>query len=341
MVRREELVRALYQRIAHPLPPIQPQVFDHDMARNVLGNTGYDIDRAEFVWRRAAAQLRAETQAQQAPAPPAPAVPAPPAPSGPPAPPTQSDTTANGGDNQPSAAPDSSNASEGSGSDNDAEEAERPIKQKDELLALLRKSMLPFSSGEQEHRDAALAFREAIKELHSVTLSISETVLLLFLEGWDLGLALAAFTSHDVARRRLRYHFDGLRDLADVEDWIQESKCLQILTEITRRSDWFSLKIALERKNWNLVKTIISWFKKGIPVFKDSQIPREKKVYKDWGRRADRWGKPLEKPSDDSTTPANGDFTGWATDGDDFANANPNPNDGEQPTPHICGQQWR
>ena len=339
VVRREELVRALYNRIAHPLPPIEPQVFDQDMARNILGETGYDIDRAEFVWRRHAARIRRE---RQAPPPPAPAVPAPSAPSAPsglPAAPVQPDTTGNDRVDQPPTTPDSNSESESSGSDGGVEGAERPIKLKDELLTLLRKSMLPFSSGEQERRDAALALREAIKELHSITLSISEAVLLLQLDGWDLGVALAAFTSHDKARRRLRYHFDGLRDLADVEDEIQESKCLQVLAEITRRSDWLSLKLALERRKWNLVRTIISWFKKGIRVFKDNQIPREKRVYKGWGRRADRWGNPLAKPSDNSIKPANSDLSGWAGDGDDFADASTK--DEEQPKPHIWGQEWR
>ncbi len=332
MVRREELVRALYNRVAHPLPPRQPEVFDQDLARRFLVETRYDIDQAEDVWRRHSARIRRDRQIPPSP---------PPVVSAPPALPAQPNGNGNGQDDQSPAAPDSSSESEDSGSDNGVEDSGGRIKLKDELLSLLRKSLLPFSSGEQERRDAALAFRETIKEEHYLTLSISEAVLLLQLEDWDIGLARDAFRSHEVARRRLRYNFDGLRELANVEDKIQESKCLQLLAEITRRSDWLSLKLALERANWNLVKVIIRWFKKGLPVFKDSQIPRNKKTTKGWGQRTDRWGNRLKNPSHDSTKPAKNNFTGWATDSNDFTDANVNPNNGEQPKPHIWGQQWR
>ena len=69
----------------------------------------------------------------------------------------------------------------------------------EDVLKTLRGSILPFSTGERGRRDDAQVFRDAIEELYSVTLSISEAVLLLQLDGWDVGVALAAFSSHAVA----------------------------------------------------------------------------------------------------------------------------------------------
>lgn len=324
------------------------------MARDFLLRTRYNVDLAERIWRRHSAHMRARRQAAAAAAAPPPPLPAaqPPvnplansdavvndqtgqAPYGPDrdeGPPTPS--TGNDDDQQqPGSGSEHGGQDPAPGSDSDEDDPEPPVAVDPELIAKMESSYLPFSSGDQEPRDAALAFREAIRERESARLSISEAVLLLFLAGGDIGVALTEFTSHSGARRRLRYNFDGLRELQEVEDQIQESKCLQILTEITRRNDWLSLKRELERRKWNMVKTVVRWFKKGIPVFEDADIPRDKP--KDWGLRGDRWARKLEKPSEESTNPATSDLTGWAPDGADFTD----PNDDDQPEPRIWGPQ--
>ena len=57
---RERRVLELYNRIQHPVPPTQALLFDMEMARYFLQNTGWDVDWAEGVVRR---HRRADRQA--------------------------------------------------------------------------------------------------------------------------------------------------------------------------------------------------------------------------------------------------------------------------------------
>lgn len=52
VVERERRVRELYHRIANPIPPTLPLVFDQDLAPRFLARTRFDVDRAEAVVRR-------------------------------------------------------------------------------------------------------------------------------------------------------------------------------------------------------------------------------------------------------------------------------------------------
>ena len=276
----------------------------------------WDVDRAERQWRHYATHLRHERQvAQQTPAPSGLAAP----PSPPAAPPSQ-----------PHAGPASPDAN--------SPTSTNPINLDPEFLDELRRSPLSFALGEAGVRDAANAFRDAIEEQHSVVLSIGEVICHLHHHKFDFGLALNAFASIRAARRELHLFYDGLRRPQDgVNDSIHKSKCLQVLTEITRRNDWLSLKFALEKAGWNLIKAIIRWFKKGIPVFDQKDISPSKRRTKGWGLRADRWARPIQPPSAESTVARPGELGEWAADWDDFADAG----DSDSPEPLIYGQRWR
>ena len=340
-------VRSLRVRITNPAPPIQPALFDAGMARRFLQAANWDVARAEAMYRRYRARVRAERAAANAAAPAtttttAAAAAAAAAPTNAPGPAgavNGPNVLAPAMNNQPSSstirpsfqpppARPQAGAAPTIGSPDDPD-----------LLSLARNTRLPDSEGETEQRDAAITFHNIIQQDHSVLLSITEAVLLLQLARWDIGQALAAFDTHSGALARLRTEYDGLRDLADVPDYIQESKCLQILTEITRRSDWLSLWNALESADWNLIKVIRLWFKRGIPVYKDQHIPKDKKRGPDWGMRVDRWGRRLPRPDSDSVKPAGkGEhLQGWAPDPPSFED----PTNQRSSIPQIWGQQWR
>lgn len=69
LVEREVRVRELHDRIAHPPAPTRPEAFSHDMARDSLQRTGWDVDRAGRGWRRVFAERHARTQAPHEAAP--------------------------------------------------------------------------------------------------------------------------------------------------------------------------------------------------------------------------------------------------------------------------------
>ena len=314
-------MRALITRITNPAPPLQAELFDEDLARRFLERLNWDVDRAEAVWRRHRGQARRENEAAAAATANTP---------------TSTDAAVDAptqGASQPaqSAAPPSAQPLAQGGSVPAA-----PRVEDEELLGLVRSTNVPDSQGEQAHHDGATTFKKLIEEDHSVKISISEAVLLMQLAKWDIKKALADFTNRTDALGRLRTEFDGLRQLVQIDDSIQESKCLQLLTEITRRSDWLSLLVALREAKWNLVKVVIRWFKSGIPVYQKKHLPQGKK--QDWGMRVDRWGRRLPQPAEDSIkAAANADFSGWAPDPNSFEDPSSQPSS----VPRIWGQEWR
>ena len=188
-------------------------------------------------------------------------------------------------------------------------------------------------SVEQERRDAAHALRIRIEEIHEVVLSRSEAVLLLSSADWDLGAALASFTSHEEARSRLRIAFDGMR--ADTDDVDQQSARIAGLLDITERADWLSMKIFLQKVNWDFVQAVIQWHKSGIMPFKSDNVPSTQSRNKaHWACRIDTDGRLREMPTDKDCTAATEENPGaWADDTDDFTN----PNDKPPATPIIPG----
>ena len=223
----------------------------------------------------------------------------------------------------------------------DASAATRAPRKKNTADEVIFKAsyVMVLSQGEQERRDAARAFRKHIFRLHAVLLRVSEEILLLQLAGWDTGAAIEAFIGHPEARNRLREAFDSLREPpTNVDNECHVSKCLQILIEITRRADWWSLKNEILENDGNLIKTIIDWCQRGVLVFKKK--PDEKRQVTGWGVRKNRYGHPLEKPSDESVQPA-GDSAQWAEEPPSFEFIDPNNPDVPQPVPFVYGQEWR
>lgn len=341
VVQREQRVQALYQRIAHPAPPHQPELFDQDFARHILRLANWDVDVAETGFRAYRLRMRRETATAAANPTPTPT-------------PTQPAAATS----TPSATGDQATAESGNHSDSNAQgeasehknqpnassqiqgegDVRPPFSPDGQLLYSMAISLLPESVGEQQRRDAVVAFHMEVEERFNVNLSIAEAVLLLQLEDFDIPAALAVFSGHEAARRRLRFEFDGLRKFKVVNDKIQESKCLQIMTEITGRPDRLSLRKAMGRVEWNLIRAVTRWFKNGISVYTKRDLPKWKKM--PWGCRMDRWGRRLKRPSPDSTIPAGDiDYSTWTRDTGTFSNA-PGP-DNEDPEPAIHGEEWR
>jgi hypothetical protein len=327
-------LRVLYMRLVHPTPPVEPELVDEWHLRSFLNARGWNVDRAERDWRAHTRAIHRERQAAAVPTVHT-------------APPTQASGAANPANlpestaSEPDSTPyTSSSASDDDDDDNDTnDDEEQPqVRLDPDDLTSLRTSRLPSTRGEQQRRDAALAFKNAVDEEFSMSLAISEAVFLMRLAAWDIGVALAQFDSHESARRRLRSNYDGLRTPpTGVTDKIHQSKCLHVLTEITDRSDWFSLKQALQRVDWNLVQATVEWYKTGIPVFDDRDIRGDRTWKKDWAMRKDRWGRSLTKPDEASTKPpSDNGISGWADEPDDFTYP-----EGEAVSPKIWGQQWR
>lgn len=342
----------LYNRVAHPAPPMAPEVIDRDIVRRALEGAGWNVDLAErrhrlyrrIIRERDAAAASAAQQPANDPA----------------AGPDPADDDDQGLGNDADTHPPSGSGS-GSDSPNNGEnlpiptllftgptlipyptvedEPSKPVSklQGQRLVAAFKNSRLPSTSGEQERRDAALAFATAVKDL--AVLSISEAVLLMQLAGWDISIAVTEFNSLVGARRRLRYHFDGLRRLIpNVDDQIQESRSLQLLTEITGRNDWYSLLLALRKANWNLTAVIVQWYKQGIPVFEKKDLPKEKRKTEGWGSRADRYARRQKMPDEASTKPPGDvDHSSWAREPYFYSH----PEDRNPIQPLIYGKKWR
>jgi hypothetical protein len=147
---------------------------------------------------------------------------------------------------------DSDNDADDEDEDNNAAGASSPTTPNNSLRQVMEDDNLPFNSNvEKERRDAALAFRLRIEEIHSLTLSISEAVLLLYLTEWDLGAASASFTSHVEARNQLRVAFDGMRERTNDVD--EQTARIAALVDLTERADWLSMKLFLERRDGTLL----------------------------------------------------------------------------------------
>ena len=207
--------------------------------------------------------------------------------------------------------------------------ANTPLRQQMEDLDL------PFDNNiEQERRDTALAFRLRIEDIHNYPLSISEAVLLLHLADWDIGVALASFEGYDEARNRLRIAFDGMRDYTD--DANERSARIAALVEITERADWLSMKLFLEKKNWNFVSAIVSWYRRGIRPFTNDEVRGLLRDRPHWALRVDHNGRVREKPTNEECRVApEAEAGGWNEETPDFTN----PLDPHPPPPTTHSQR--
>ncbi|KPI43811.1 uncharacterized protein AB675_6328 [Cyphellophora attinorum] len=146
-------------------------------------------------------------------------------------------------------------------------------------LALLVRGM-PRNPGniEQERRDTARYLRETLvnrNQLRLKKLSISQAVLLMHLADWDIGQALGDWKNLDEALDRLHLHFDRMRSGEGTSPSSEvtingkqerQSERLAILLAITTRPDWGSLQAFLADHRFDLVASIVDWYKAGIPV---------------------------------------------------------------------------
>jgi hypothetical protein len=203
-----------------------------------------------------------------------------------------------------------------------------------ELMTTMEGEHLPFNVNiEQERRDLALAFRVGIEEKHGVLLSISEAVLLLHLADWDISLALAQFQSHEQARNRLRVAFDSLR--IPTGDVNEQSARIAAMLDICERADWFSIKLFLQKKQWDLVRSVIAWYREGIPAFTSADIRGIAEGRPHWGLRVDHNGRVRDAPTaEECRAVPDADVDGWNDDGRNFTN----PNDLNPPAPYVYGQ---
>ncbi|KIV95722.1 hypothetical protein PV10_03341 [Exophiala mesophila] len=183
-------------------------------------------------------------------------------------------------------------------------------------------------NNEQERRDAGLALRihyEDQADDEEVEVTPSEAILLLHMADWDFTEACEQFRSLPDAIRAVGKQFDRMRSSLPPQtlkpragDEIQEQQLreqderLATFINITGRSDWFSLKVFLEKRHWNLIAAIEAWFRSGVPPV----LSRRKHVLYDL--RYDYNMKTLPPPSGQDWEPqadGNGE-DGWALDRD-------------------------
>ena len=234
----------------------------------------------------------------------------------------------------PSSSSASSSSSSSSGSESDDDGTDSVASEDISLLPEMQNARLPFNNNiEQERRDTALAFRLRVEEHHDLLLGISEAVLLLQLADWDIGVALASFRNHEEARDRLRVAFDGMRDKTD--DTNEQSARVSALVDITERPDWLSIKLFLEKKKWDLVRAVVSWYKKGIRPFRSDDIRIIPKDRPHWACRVDHNGKVRDKPTaEECRVDQEADDNLWADEDADFTNEG----DDNPPEPFVHSQ---
>ncbi|KEF53289.1 uncharacterized protein A1O9_10737, partial [Exophiala aquamarina CBS 119918] len=183
--------------------------------------------------------------------------------------------------------------------------------------------LIPFNDNfEQERRDAALALRLHLEERTGErgVMSPAEAVLLLHQHNWDLTQASTSFTTLQHARTGLARTYDQMRipvqrEIAPVAQQIsamQQNERLAELVNLTGRNDWYSLRVALQKRNWNLVATVSRWYTHGIlPV----EAPAAVAPY--GGVRMDVNLRPLPLPSRESTM-STAREQGWAAEPEAF-----------------------
>jgi len=182
---------------------------------------------------------------------------------------------------------------------------------------------IPFNDNfEQERRDAALALRLHLEERtgEKGVMSPAEAVLLLHQHNWDLTQAAISFTTLQHARTGLARTYDQMRtpvqrDIAPVAQSItimQQSERLAELINLTGRSDWYSLRVALQERNWNLVAAVADWYTVGIPPV---DAPPSIAPYS--GVRMDINLRPLPMPTRQQTRSAAREG-GWAPEPEEF-----------------------
>lgn len=184
--------------------------------------------------------------------------------------------------------------------------------------------IIPFNENfEQERRDAALALRLHIEERTGErgVMSPAEAVLLLHQHNWDLTQAATSFTTMQHARSGLARTYDQMRipvqrEIAPVEEEIpcmHQNERLAEFINITGRNDWYSLRVALQKHNWNLVAAVSQWFTKGI-----SPVEAPAVVAPYGGVRMDVNLRPLPMPTR-APTRSTASREGWAREPSEFA----------------------
>lgn len=161
--------------------------------------------------------------------------------------------------------------------DSDTTEKRQEIGQKKELE-------MPWwfnDNNEQERRDAGLALRLQFEDLNDrkeVDMTPSEAVLLLHMVDWDISGARKGYNSLPEAKQAVRKQFDRMRsrlptatvrpsatDKLQQRQLKQQDERLATFVNITGRSDWFSLKVFLQKRRWNIIAAIEAWFRSGVP----------------------------------------------------------------------------
>lgn len=206
--------------------------------------------------------------------------------------------------------------------DSDATEKQQEIRQKKELE-------MPWwfnDNNEQERRDAGLALRLQFEDLNDrkeVDMTPSEAVLLLHMADWEFSGACKEYNSLPEAKQAVRKQFDRMRsrlpkrtvkaratDKLQQRQLRQQDERLATFINITGRSDWYSLKVFLQKRRWNLIAAIEAWFRSGVPPV----MSRRKNIVYDL--RNDFNMKALPAPSGQDWQPqadGNGE-DGWALD---------------------------
>ena len=206
----------------------------------------------------------------------------------------------------------------------------------DTLLKSFRDANIPVeSNAEQQRRTLAVSYAWEIKLRMDVVLTVSEAVLLLFLDDWDPAESLKNFSTREEARDRLRRAFDGMR--GDTTDVVQHSARLATLNRITARADWYSMRLYLQKHGWDVVKAVVEWYTSGIRPYVKKDLPQRKRKSPGWGLRLGLNQCRLPMPSLESTVPAEDESVfKWTDETANYTNA-PTPT---QITPFVPGREW-
>jgi hypothetical protein len=242
----------------------------------------------------------------------------------------------------------------------------------------IRDSTIPVNRNtEKERRYTALDFRIHVQNStqNTATLSPSMAVLLLHLSGWDIDKAKEKFHGVNHSRRLLARTFDRMRLPIDDEQeeekakgkgkakakakakgkdkekekekkqaaartkMAQDERLAEFIT-ITSRSDWYSLRLCLERFKWDLVAAVNHWFVQGVRPFTKQPVVHGNKVD---GNRVDYNLAPLVKPLVEVCRATPVGEGGWLPEPDLFdpTEDDGNSSSGEDDEQHLIPQEDR
>lgn len=165
---------------------------------------------------------------------------------------------------------------------------------------------------EEQRREIVRLLRDIVNigrdQNNRIELSISEAILSLLLENWDVEATAQRWGQPDIIRWQLHHNFDRLR--FSTTNQVEKDERIAKMVILTGRDDWYSIQKFLEQGGHDFVIGVFHWYKLGIPVVKATGWDDPAMRYA--GRRLAFDGEPL------SPMPTAADIKPMNVSGDDW-----------------------